>query len=220
MDAIRYYVKGAFRNVVESPDALEQQEELIADLTAKVADFVEQGMSAEEALGQAIASVGDLSALVAEFETAVAAPAPVPTATVYSDRLDFHVVAASVGVGALVMIVSTALGAMSGMIDAGAGLSLLGTVAVGAWWIRSKWLDYQAQPDAVAVREQVYGARFRKALLIWAGLAFTATFVNLVSRTDFWCWPIWVAGGTWALSVKMEDRFSRREVFVAPAYPE
>ena len=40
MEAIKYYVKGAFQDVKETLEVLEQQEELIADLTAKVADLV------------------------------------------------------------------------------------------------------------------------------------------------------------------------------------
>lgn len=67
MEAIRYYVKGAFLGIAETPDVLEQQDELIADLTAKVADLVADGKTQDEALGIAIASMGDLSGLVREF---------------------------------------------------------------------------------------------------------------------------------------------------------
>jgi len=45
MEAIKYYVKGAFVGVAETPEVLEQQEELIADMTAKVADLVADGRS-------------------------------------------------------------------------------------------------------------------------------------------------------------------------------
>jgi len=59
MEAIKYYVKGAFQGVAETPQVLEQQEELIADLTAKVAALVAEGRSEEEAPGMAKAPVGD-----------------------------------------------------------------------------------------------------------------------------------------------------------------
>ncbi|MBS3973595.1 MAG: hypothetical protein KGZ89_01830, partial [Actinobacteria bacterium] len=67
VEAIRYYVKGAFQGVKETPQVLEQQEELIADISAKVEDLVSEGKTREEALGAAIASMGELSALVDEF---------------------------------------------------------------------------------------------------------------------------------------------------------
>jgi len=216
MDAITYYVKGAFSGVRQSPEALEQQEELIADLSAKVADLVEQGKTGEEALGLAIGSMGDLSALVAEFEPANAAPVAIPTARVLANRLDLGVVGLSAGVGAAVMILSAALGAFTRLVEPGAGLVLLAVLAVGIWWVRRAYLVYEGDPDAVAVREQAYGPRFRRALLVWAGVSVLAAFFNLTSGTDFWCWPIWVAGGTWALTVKMEQWLSARPEFLAP----
>jgi len=216
MEAIKYYVKGAFQGVKETPPVLEQQEELIADLTAKVADLVAEGKSEEEALGVAIASLGDLSALVAEFEPGEAAVVAVPTAKVLSNRLDLHVIAISAGVGAAVMIGSAALGAFSNLVMPGAGFSLLAVLAVAVWWVRSAYVRYQEDPGAVEVRELVYTQRFRRALAIWAGISAVVTLFNAVSGTDFWCWPIWVAGGTWALTVKMEQWIVARGEFHAP----
>ncbi|MDZ4179830.1 MAG: permease prefix domain 1-containing protein [Coriobacteriia bacterium] len=220
MEAIRYYVQGAFQGVKLTPEVLEQQEELIADLTAKVGDLVAQGKPEEEALGVAIASLGDLSALISEFESAVETPDRIPTTSVYATHLDLHVVAVSASVGAAVMIASTALGAWTELVHPGAGFSLLGVLAVGIWWIRGAYLRYQEVPDAVEIREITYKARFRKALLVWAGIAFGATLLNAMIGTDFWCWPIWVAGGTWALTVKVEERLVERPEFHAPSPTE
>lgn len=216
MEAIRYYVQGAFQGVKVTPQVLEQQEELIADLTAKVGDLVAQGKSEEEALGIAIASVGDLSGLVSEFEPAEETPGPPPSASVYASRLDLHVIAISAAIGAAVMIASTALGAWSELVHPGAGFSLLAVLAAGVWWIRAAYLRYQESPHAVQTRDLVYKARFRKALLIWAGVVFGAIFLNALTGTDFWSWPIWVAGGTWALTVKVEERLAKRLEFLAP----
>ncbi len=216
MEAIRYYVQGAFQGVKMTPDVLEQQEELIADLTAKVDDLVAQGKSKDEALGVAIASVGDLSTLVAEFEPADDSPVSVPTASVYAARLDLHTIAISAGIGAAVMTASTALGAWSGLIHPGAGFSLMAVLAVGVWWVRGAYLRYKEAPDTIETRELVYKTRFRQALLVWAGVAFGAIVLTAVSGTDFWCWPIWVAGGTWALAVKVEQHLAKREEFQAP----
>jgi len=216
MEAIKYYVKGAFQGVAETPQVLEQQEELIADLTAKVADLVAEGKSEEEALGMAIASVGDLSALVSEFGPAENVPVPVPIATVYANRLDLHVVTVSLGIGMAVMIACTGLGAMVHAIEPGAALSLFGALAVGAWWLRMAYKRYRAEPDAVEIRQLEYKARFRQALLVWVGVCFAAFVLNMASGTDFWFWPVWVAATVWPLAVKVEQRLTERDEFTAP----
>lgn len=217
MEAIRYYVQGAFQGVKVTPEVLEQQEELVADLTAKVSDLVAQGRSEDEALGVAIASVGDLSGLVSEFEPAEELAARIPTASVYAARLDLHVAAISAAIGGAVMIASTALGAWTSLIHPGAGFSLLAVLAVGVWWIRAAYMRNQESPKAVESRDLVYGAPFRKALLVWVGVALGATALNAMTVTDFWCWPIWVAGGTWALTFKVEEYLVKRTEFLAPA---
>lgn len=216
MEAIRYYVQGAFQGVKATPDVLEQQEELIADLTAKVDDLVAQGKSQDEALGVAIASLGDLSTLVSEFEQADEAPEPAPTATVFSTRLDLHVVAISAGIGAAVMTASTALGAWTDLVHPGAGYSLMMVSALGFWWMRGAYLRYQESPQTVETRDLITKTQFRKALLVWVSIMFGSTLVNALAGSDFWCWPIWVAGGTWALAVKVEQHLAEREEFLAP----
>jgi hypothetical protein len=70
LDAIRKYVKGAFEGVEPTARVLDQQEEIIADLTEKYDDLVAGGKSQDEALGTVLASVGDLSALAGEFRAA------------------------------------------------------------------------------------------------------------------------------------------------------
>ncbi len=214
MEAIEYYVKGAFRGVRETPEVVEQQEELVADMTAKVADLVEQGRSAEEALGIAIASVGDLSALVSEFESADPSAEAVPEVAVYATQLDLHAVAASFAIGAAVMVASTALGAWSRLVDPTAGWTLLGVLGAGIWWVRQAYVRFQESPDEIESRPADQRARFRGALLLWAGSAFAAFVLNLISGTGFWAWPIWVAGGTWALAVKVESSLMQRESFL------
>lgn len=216
MEAIRYYVMGAFQGVKVTPEVLEQQEELIADLTAKVADLVAEGKSEQEALGVAIASMGDLSVLVAEFEPDADSAELVPTATVLATRLDLHVIAISASIGAAVMVGSTALGAWTELVHPGAGFSLLAMLGLGIWWVRGAYKRLMESPEAVETRELVYRARFRKALLVWVGVMFGSLLLNAISGTDFWCWPLWVAGGTWALAVKVEERLVRHPEFNVP----
>lgn len=217
MDAIRYYVQGAFQGVKLTPEVLEQQEELIADLTAKVGDLVAEGKTQEEALGVAIASVGDLSTLVSEFESVDETAERVPVATVYANRLDLHTLTISTSIGAAVMIASTALGAWTDLVHPGAGFSLLAVLAAGIWWVRGAYLRHLAEPGHVQLREVAYKRPFRAALLVWAGVVAGSIVLNAVSGTDFWSWPFWVAGGTWALAVKVEERLVARGLFEAPA---
>lgn len=214
MDAIRYYVKGAFQGVKESPEVVEQQEELVADMTAKVADLVAEGKSEDEALGIAIASMGDLSALVSEFEQAEPGEVVIPTVTVYREWLELHARGMAVGIGALVMVVSAAAGVATDLLgpESMVALPLLGVVGLGVWWVRDAYLKYREQPDGVEVRPLYDAAPFRKALLWWAALFVAATFANMVTD-GFWSWPIWVAGGTWALKAKLEQTLVRRDEF-------
>ncbi len=222
MEAIQYYVKGAFQGVAETPEVLEQQEELIADLTAKVADLVADGKSEDEALGVAIASVGDLSGLVAEFAPAAAPaagamPVPVPTANVQAARLDFHVLLVALGLDAAFMIFCTVLGALTGTIDQGAGFVLMLLLVSAGWWIRMAYVKYQADPATVETRELVYRPRMEKALGLWAAVCFAALVMNTVSGTDFWFWPIWVGATVMPIRVLVERWMTTRGMFASKA---
>ena len=205
MEAIKFYVQGAFQGVKPTPEVIEQQEEIIADLTAKVNDLVAEGKSQDEALGVAIASLGDLSPLVAEFADRETPDAP-PVATLYSTHLDLHVIAISAGIGAAVMIASTAMGAWTELVHPAAALSLLAVLGAGIWWIRAAYLRYEAAPDAIETRALEYKKRYRQALGVWAIVVIGSTMLNSLTGYYFWCWPFWVAGGTWALTVKVEER--------------
>jgi hypothetical protein len=225
MEAIKYYVKGAFQGIPETPDVLEQQEEIIADLTAKVADLVADGKPEEEALGVAIASLGDLSPLVAEFVPAPPAPGapaaaaviPPPTKRLYVRRLDLHVVAVSLGLGAVMMVLCTVLGAWARAIEPGSGLALLVVLGAAVWWIRSAYMRYREDPDAAETRVLTYNDRLRKALLIWIGASLATMLFNAVSGTDFWFWPLWVAATMWPVAVLVERRLAAETFFEAPA---
>jgi hypothetical protein len=87
---------------------------------------------------------------------------------------------------------------------------------VGIWWVRGAYLRHQASSEAIETRDLIDKVQFRKALLVWAGIMFGSTVLNALTGTDFWCWPIWVAGGTWALRFKVEQHLVRREEFLAP----
>ena len=53
--------------------------------------------------------------------------------------------------------------------------------------------------------------------MVWAGVAIAVTWLNIMTGAYFWCWPIWVAGGTWALTVKVEERLVQHVEFLSPS---
>lgn len=194
-DAIRYYVQGAFRGVKETPEVLEQQEEIIADLTAKVEDLVSEGTPEAEALGIALASVGDLSALVLAFEAED--PAAVPAVPVFSARLDFHARALTVALGGVLMTLSVVVGALLGVIYPGAGLALVVVLAVAAWWLSDSWRTLREEPHAVAEWTARSRGWLRTTIGSWFAVCFIALVANMMTG-EFWLWPIWVAATAWA----------------------
>lgn len=222
MEAIRYYVKGAFQGVKETPQVLEQQEELIADISAKVDDLVSEGKTHDEALGAAIASMGELSALVEEFRTeqealSLSTDAPlVPTAEVYSGSLEFHTAAITTGVVAVVMLMCTAAGAVTGTIDGFAGIVLLALLAAATWRLRDTYTRSVPRWSDLETRVLVYGGRVLKSIGVGAAIAVGAVFANVSFQSnDFWFWPLWVAATTWPTRVIVEWFAIRQGWFLA-----
>lgn len=231
MEAIKYYVKGAFVGVPETPAALEQQEELISDLTAKVADLVSQGHSEEESLGMAIASMGDLSGLVREFapeEDAPAAstpaekPAPVVTAhEVYARRLQLHSVAVGViGAGATLLLLAVMAGGTSAL-GGPAALCVLALLGAGVFWLGTTLRRFHEAPDEVATIQVSGKQQVRTAVLRWVAACAGAFLFNLVFQAQgFWAWTIWVAATAWPISVYATIKFVERGDFLFAPAPE
>jgi hypothetical protein len=228
MEAIKYYVKGAFVGIAETPAVLEQQEELIADLTAKVADLVGDGRSEDEALGMAIASMGDLSNLVREFATeepeAPAAPAEpvVPTAEAYTGRLQLHVTVIC-AVGAIgILFVLSLLAAYSHSMDGSAAMWDIMLGLVGVAWAGTALYRFHQDPDAVGTVVLAGDKRLRNALMLWAGVCAFAFVANAVTESDgFWAWTVWIGAAAWPASIYLERRLLQAGKFVYPrATPE
>jgi len=226
MEAIKYYVKGAFVGIVETPEVREQQEELIADLTAKVEDLVAEGRSEEEALGTAIASMGDLSGLVREFVTEETPPVDVPVqpvvdqpvmAEVYASRLRLHVTLLSVGGAIAALFVMSVFAAVGGALRAEAALwdLFLGMAALAwmAWAIRS----FHEHPNDIETIEVPGKLRQRKAVMQWVavcGIAFVANAI--LQGVGFWAWTVWGAAAAWPAGVFLERRFVEAGKFAHP----
>ncbi len=222
MEAIKYYVKGAFVGIAETPATVEQQEELISDLTAKVADLVADGRSEEEALGMAIASMGDLSGLVKEFaaEEPAAPVAPVEPPAVfveaYTARLRLHVVAISVGLSIGVLFVLSVLAVMGGTISSPAVAADLLLGIAGLAWIAYALRVIHAKPSAIESVELQPRARLRKPLMQWAAVCVFAVLANAITGGDFWVWTVWVAAAAWPLSFYVEQRLLSAGKFLHP----
>lgn len=222
MEAIKYYVKGAFIGIAETPEVLEQQEELIADLTAKVADLVAEGRSEEEALGTAIASMGDLSGLVREFASEppalpVPTETPVTTVEVYSARLRLHVVAISAGLAIAVLFVLSLVAGVGGAFSGAAAVwdLLLGGVALA--WVAYTVRRFHDDPVAVATVPRTGRTELHRALIQWLGVCAGALFLNAVLDTGgFWAWTIWIAAFAWPLSFYVEQRMIDAGRFLHP----
>lgn len=228
MEAIKYYVKGAFVGIAETPAVVEQQEELISDLTAKVADLVADGRSEEEALGMAIASMGDLSGLVKEFATeepavaaAVAEPAvpvapPAVFVEAYTARLRLHVVAISVGLSIGTLFVLTVLGVSTGAVNSAAAAADMLLGIAGLAWIAYALREMHSKPSLVEDVELLHSANLRKPLLQWAGVCVFALLANAIINGDFWAWTVWVGATAWPLSFYVEHRILSAGKFLHP----
>jgi hypothetical protein len=219
MEAIKYYVKGAFVGIAETPAVVEQQEELISDLTAKVADLVTDGRSEEEALGMAIASMGDLSALVKEFaveEPAVPVAPPAVFVEAFTARLRLHVVAISVGLSIGALFVLTVLAVSGGAISGPAVAADLLLGIAGLAWIGYTLRVMHAKPSVTEAVELLPKPNLRTPILQWVGVCAFALFANAVTRGDFWAWTVWVAAAAWPLSFYIEQRLLAAGKFLYP----
>ena len=221
MEAIKYYVKGAFVGIAETPEVLEQQEELIADLTAKVADLVADGRTEEEALGTAIASMGDLSGLVREFaaeEPAQPAALVVPVTTVeaYSSRLRLHSVFMSAGGAVALLFVLSVLALNVHVLDGQAALWDVALTLVGVAWVAYALRVYHQRPDEVATVELSVGKRLRTALLQWFVVCVLAFALNVGAGAGFFSWTVWIGSAAWPASLLVERELLRSGRFLHP----
>lgn len=216
MDAIRTYVQGAFAGVPESPEAIEQQEELVANLSDKVADLVAQGSSEEEALGVALASLGGLDALVQEFQPAEAAPSRPKPVEVNASRLALHAsIAASAVVAVLLLMLS--LLALS-MHSFEKGHALLGAFALAplAVWVAFELWRARAMPTEARSFDVGSNRRLAGALLVWLGLCALAFVANMFeSRLGFWAWIVWGVSAAIPLHAVIERLLVGRGLLLA-----
>ena len=67
-DKIRRHVEGLFEQTAPTKKAVELQEEMIQNLNDKYKDLMSEGKTPEAAYNIAIAGIGDISSLLAQFE--------------------------------------------------------------------------------------------------------------------------------------------------------
>lgn len=211
MEAIRYYVKGAFLGIDETPEVLEQQEEIIADLSAKFEDLVTEGRTEEEALGVAIASMGDLSDLVREFatnegESVSGSVAPVAEVVdAYTGKLYLHSVILSVIIALGVLLVGFFFAVTTASItEASTGLWGLFVGAAGVAWMGYALWRFHQDSDEIDVVE-LSRARLWRALKQWAAVCAGAFLLNIAFDGEFWSWTIWIGAAAWPASFFVEQ---------------
>lgn len=194
MDAIRTYVKGAFAGVAQTPAAIEQQQELIANMEEKLRDLVESGKSETEALGITLAEAGDLTELASEFPTLEEFASKPPTAQVRVAEKRLLERIAGVGLAAALLAgFGGFIGAVRG-VDSSAFLLLFGALCVGAWRVWKSLGEYAAADTSetaeVLVREP---HKIRDAWLKWGGIWFASFVLNVSAGMGggFWAWIAW-----------------------------
>jgi hypothetical protein len=193
MDVIRLYVQGAFAGVPETPESLEQQEEIIADLAARVADLVERGQTEQEALGIAFASVGDLGVLVSEFEPDEAGTAAPPAVEVFVTRLGVHTAVISSATTTLVML-AVSVGAIAmGAFHLGHTLLVVAFLFGYTAWVATELVLFHRDAHLVATVRLVERRDMAIALGGWALIAMAAFVMNMFAfGIGFWCWIVWI----------------------------
>lgn len=232
MDSIKLYVAGVFGGLRETPELLEQKDELIADLQAKVADLVEQGHSEDAAFGVAVASLGDFSELVAEYREAQhaedarlaadeavkaveAAREPLPSYTVKINALNLHIVtvvaAATVALLFVASVFSAAVVGGAGIVASlGVGVAFLGAVLIVRGFIR-----WHRSPHAIQTIElDIAHEQAQLMRRLWLTVAVSMG-ANLVVRDEFWAWsPILVVACFGLGASMLRRRMLERGMFV------
>jgi hypothetical protein len=195
MDVIRTYVKGAFSGVAQTPEALEQQQELITNMQEKVRDLVAEGKGEQEALGITIAEAGDLTILAAEFPPAEAFVAGPRTVQI---RLAEHALLSRIGgvFSALVaLVLLTAFVGSASAVRGGAFLIIIGATGVGVWRVWAALRDHRtASVDAVGEFLIDDFKPLGTAILQWVAVCAVAGILNIsLGSIGMWAWAVWAA---------------------------
>ncbi|MCL2655691.1 MAG: permease prefix domain 1-containing protein [Coriobacteriia bacterium] len=69
MNNVETYVAGVFAGITDTPEVIEQKQELAADLAAHIEDLVKEGTSEAAAFGIATSSMGPLDDLLEEYRS-------------------------------------------------------------------------------------------------------------------------------------------------------
>lgn len=194
MDVIRTYVKGAFAGVAQTPEAVEQQQELITNMEEKVADLVAEGKGEQEALGITIAEAGDLSALASEFPPAEPFVYTPPTVDVRASQLRLLSRIGGVIFAMTALLLLSALVGNSDRLDSRAFLLIIVATAVGVWRIWQALFEYRGDPDRIDTVPLVDNKPVWIELLRYVGVCFAAAALNAaLGGTGYWAWVLWMA---------------------------
>lgn len=221
MDVIRTYVTGAFAGVAQTPAALEQQAELIANMEEKVRDLIAEGKGAEEALGITIAEAGDLSALASEFPSADSVP-PVPLTI--EVRIALRTLLIRVGAVTVALMALALWAAVVGMdmgITARSFFMVVLAVGAAAWRVWTALAEYRANPDATAEVLRPGLKSLGRPIALWLGACAALLVVNEQLRFGFWAWVGWCVVFVVPVEAALELLFTKLGVAaVEPVKPD
>ncbi len=208
METIQVYVQGAFAGVPQTQESLEQQAELVADLTARVADLVERGHSEGEAFGIALSQIGDLDELVREFDTTDSSIAEAPqVVAVQTSRLNLHVAVLATGIAAVTLLLLLVVGLSANALRVGHVLLGLAAAVTGVIWVGVEVLSLHRNPDAVSEVPLADRPALVRAVFVWTGLVAASFVLNMfVYRNVFWSWIVWVAAAAVPLGAVVRRR--------------
>jgi hypothetical protein len=189
MGGINDYLSGIKKQYPDTQEVREQVEELRDTLHLKTEEYQAMGRTYNEAVREAISSMGDLTPLLDQVSG--------NTRSVYTSRLNWHnarygtlMVAAEYLLGWLVYLLSSYQSGTS-YIPAVIIIGLFLGGALGIWLLITH-IIYKRQPDCVRTVGMAYKKLIRIALIVWGAISLVL-FVYNVSLLIYnnGLWSIW-----------------------------
>ena len=206
MGGINDYLSGIKKQYPDTQEVREQVEELRDTLHLKTEEYQAMGRSYNDAVREAIASMGDLTPLLDQVSG--------NRRSVFASRLGWHyarygalMVAAEYLLGWLVYLFSSYQSGTS-FIPAFIIIGLLLGVALGIWLLITH-IIYKRQPDNTRTVGMAYKKLLRIALIVWGVISlflFVYNVTQLMYCNGMWSiWPI-LFMANWPLGIWLYHR--------------
>ena len=214
MGGINDYLNGIKRQYPDTEEVREQIEELRDTLHLKTEEYQSMGRTYNEAVSEAIESMGDLSSLLDQVSG--------NTRSVYINRLNrdntFYCVFA--------IIMAYLLGWLAYLLSADMGgyMYIAGFVTVGVllcivlgMWLMVINILYKRQKDKIRTVMMPYKKLMRVTLFVWCGLSLMLFIIDMVNLYDgmWFMWPV-LGIANWPISIWMYHRLLTSGKYDAP----